>query len=80
MAKVQLTLGKWLKTKGVSQQELAESTGISSGHISRMVNGKTAGIQFEMIHRICEALDIQPSQLLGYVDEEDDEERFQAAS
>lgn len=64
---IQRQLHKLLKKRGKSIYWLAKETGVSEQALSRFMKGKTTGIEFETLNRICEALDCKPGDLLVYV-------------
>lgn len=51
------------KEKGLTQAQLAEILGVSDKSISRWENGKTM-LDFSLYEPLCQALDIQISELL----------------
>ena len=53
-----------LKLSGKSLYRLAKDTGISEQTLKNFMNGKTHGIEFETLDRICEQLKCQPGDLL----------------
>jgi putative transcriptional regulator len=72
-----------------SLSELSQATGITIANLSRLKNGHSRGIRFSSLHKICDALDCAPGDILEQVtneqyvkllgrpplgDEEDDEE------
>ncbi|KAB2918486.1 MAG: helix-turn-helix transcriptional regulator [Hyphomicrobiaceae bacterium] len=55
------------EAKGLTQEELAERTGISVAHISRMENGKR-GVSRENARKIAAALERRAAEVLGLDD------------
>ncbi|WAX12748.1 hypothetical protein EC99P2_00051 [Enterococcus phage EC99P2] len=53
-----------VKRQGITQQELAEETGITQSHISRFLNG-TRGLSFFSFAALCGALGKSPSDFLN---------------
>lgn len=53
-----------LAEKMISQTELHAKTGISRNTISAICRGHSDGIQFDTLDKLCEALEIKPSDLL----------------
>lgn len=62
-------LGQILETKGMTQRQLADMTGISEAHISRLVAGNRNGKLYVWL-RIAKALDLSLDDLI-YVMEDD---------
>ena len=48
------------QAKGMTQVELAEHTGIDQGALSRIENGKTQAMDFDVMARVCDALGCEP--------------------
>ena len=72
-----------------SLSELSQATGITITNLSRLKNGRSRGIRFSSLNKICDALDCTPCDILERVtteqyvkllgrlpmgDDEDDEE------
>ncbi|SHI19356.1 helix-turn-helix domain-containing protein [Desulfosporosinus lacus] len=54
------------KQRGISQSELAESSGLSDTTISHLESTSAYGISMIALYRIAKALDVDPSQLLTF--------------
>lgn len=52
-----------LKEKRISNTEFSEMTGISRTSLSQLANGKSQGIQFDTLERICLSLNVKPGDL-----------------
>jgi len=63
---IKLRLDDLLKEKERSAYWLAKATGMAQPVIWKLTNRKTAGIQFETIARICDALECEPGELFEY--------------
>lgn len=59
-----------LARRKMRSRELAERVGITEQNISLLKSGKVRGVRFETLARICEALDCQPGDLLGWEPDE----------
>lgn len=68
-----LNIDKLLKEKQKSRYWLAKTTGISDGNISRMVKNQTTQAKFDILQKICYALECTPNDLLilGDIPQED---------
>lgn len=53
-----------LAEKMISQTELHAKTGISRSTLIAICKGRSDGIQFDTLDKLCEALEIEPSDLL----------------
>lgn len=62
MKKITINLKNILSQKKMSQIELAKILGISDVKLSRIVNG--VSIKFDMLAKICEALNVEPGDIL----------------
>lgn len=66
--KVMITLGQSIKqhreTRGLTQVQLAELSGLTTTHIQKIEAGKRPGITLYTLARIARGLDITPAQLL----------------
>lgn len=60
--------------KGIMQKELVELTGIRQPTLSAMNNNTAKHIPIDVLDRLCDVLDCQPSDLLVYVREGDNDE------
>lgn len=54
-----------LACKGWSQKKLADETGISESTVSRYLNGERVP-KINNIHKISDALDLDPMEILNY--------------
>ena len=66
---MKITLLETLKRLGKSQYWLAKETGISTSAISNLCNGKTTRIDFDVLQKICEALNCHVSDIIATDDE-----------
>lgn len=65
MAAIRIRLKELLKERRLTQKELSERTGISRVAISNITRGPSA-IRLESIDAICQALEIEPGDLIEY--------------
>lgn len=56
-----------LEKKERSRYWLAREIGVSLQNISKIAKGQTTGIDFDMLERLCEALECQPGDLFRYM-------------
>jgi putative transcriptional regulator len=66
---VQVRLDELLEKRSRSAYWLSKQTDISEVSLYKLRRGKTGGIQFDTLERICKALECQPGDLLVLVDE-----------
>lgn len=60
-----------LARRKMRSRELAARVGITEQNLSLLKSGKVKGVRFETLARICQALDCQPGDLLGYEPKEE---------
>ena len=61
-----VTLDVMLARRKMRGKELAERIGMTEQNLSLLRSGKVKGVRFETLARICDELDCQPADLLGY--------------
>lgn len=59
-----------LHDRRMSLTELSEKVDITLANLSILKTGKAKAIRFSTLEAICQALDCQPGDLLGYLGEE----------
>ncbi len=64
MSHVEIRLRKLRHARRLTQVQLAERTGIDQGAISRIENGQTQAMDFDVMARLCDALKCEPGDLL----------------
>ena len=53
----------------MKSNELAEIVGITTANLSILKTGKAKAIRFSTLEAICKALDCQPADILGYIED-----------
>ena len=61
---MQITLRDTMDKKGKSIYALNKETGVASSTISNLCNNKTTGVRFDVLDKICDALDCEISDIL----------------
>jgi putative transcriptional regulator len=64
---IEAKLDVLLHARRMTLTELADRVGITIVNLSILKNGKAKAIRFSTLEAICEALDCQPGDLLGYL-------------
>ncbi len=54
------------KTRGMTQEELAEKIDITPANLSILKTGKAKAIRFSTLEAICKELDCQPGDILEF--------------
>ena len=54
--------------KGMTQEELAEKVGVKKSAVAKWENGRVSEIKRSNLHRLSEALNLNPNQLLGDIE------------
>ena len=64
--RIVVRLDVMLARRKMTSRELAERIGITEQNLSLLKSGKVKGVRFETLGKICEVLECQPGDLLGY--------------
>jgi putative transcriptional regulator len=56
-----------LKERGRTLYWLAKQLDLNESALSKAASGKTSGLKFEVLDRICDLLEIQPGELLLHI-------------
>lgn len=65
-----VNLDVMMAKRKISLNELSERVGLTLSNLSILKTGKAKAIRFSTLEAICRALDCQPSDILGYVNDE----------
>jgi putative transcriptional regulator len=65
-APVRVRLDEMLSKRGMTLTELSARVDVTVVNLSILKNGRARAIRFSTLARLCEALDCQPGDLLGY--------------
>jgi putative transcriptional regulator len=68
---VKVMLKKIRQSRGLSQNQLAQQIGTSLQNIQKIEYGKTKGIQYEMLNKLCQLLQCQPGDLLEWIPDDE---------
>lgn len=68
---IYIEIEKLLKKKNVTKYWLVKEIGSSYQAVNDMINHKTSGITFEMLQKLCIALNCTPGDLLRYENDEE---------
>jgi putative transcriptional regulator len=63
---IEIRIGELLENRGRSFYWLAKETGISHTTLWRLKKGRTLGINFETLEKMCEVLKCQPGDVLSH--------------
>ena len=66
MGEIIFNIDVMLAKRKMSVTELSNRVGITMANISILKNGKAKAIKVSTLHKLCEALDCQPGDLLEY--------------
>ena len=75
MKMIIVNLDVMMAKRKMSLNELSEKTGITLANLSILKNNKAKAIRFSTLEVICKALDCQPSDILEYRGDYDEEGR-----
>jgi DNA-binding Xre family transcriptional regulator len=65
MSAISVRLGHLRVARGLTQQQLADHTGLRRDTISALERGKSQAIEFGTLARLCDALDVGASDILA---------------
>jgi putative transcriptional regulator len=65
MSAIRVQLAHLRAARGLTQQQLAERTGLRRDTISALERGKSRAIEFDTLARLCDALGVQASDILA---------------
>ena len=63
-----------LAKRKMSVGELADKVGFTMANVSLLKNGKIKALKISTLNKLCRVLECQPSDLLVYVETEDEED------
>ena len=63
---IRVRLDELLSKRGMTLTELSARVDVTVVNLSILKNGRARAIRFSTLARLCEALDCQPGDLLGY--------------
>jgi putative transcriptional regulator len=63
---IRVRLDELLSQRGMTLTELSARVDVTVVNLSILKNGRARAIRFGTLARLCEALDCQPGELLGY--------------
>ena len=63
---IKVTLDEVLGRRNMSLTQLSENIGITLTNLSILKTGKAKAIRFSTLEAICEILDCQPGEILGF--------------
>ncbi len=70
-----VNLDVMMAKRKISLGDLADKVGITQANLSILKNGKAKAIRFSTLEKICEVLDCQPSDILEYKKEDENDEQ-----
>lgn len=65
-----IKLEETMKRKGYNIGSLAEKAGLHRNGISKIINSKNKGIEFDTLQKLCEALDCNIQDIIFYTKDE----------
>ena len=61
-----LRLDRVMADRKISLNELSEKVGVANVNLSKLKNGRVSAIRFSTLEAICDVLDCQPGDILGF--------------
>ena len=72
---IRVTLDRMLLERRMSLTELCDRVGITMANLSILKTGKAKAVRFSTLEALCRELDCQPGDLLGWDDEDEEDDR-----
>ena len=69
--KIVVNLGKIMKDRDISLNELSEAVGVTNVNLSRLKTGKVRAVRFSTLEAICTVLDCKPGDILDIEEQSD---------
>lgn len=66
---VLIKIDELLEQQGKTRYWLAKETGVTYPNIVKLIEGKTTSIKFELLEKICTALNCSPNSIIHFVKE-----------
>ena len=66
MTPIRIRLKEVRESRGLTQVQLAEESGVGRPTISNIENGKTSGIDFEVLEKLANALGVNAAVLIDH--------------
>ena len=63
---ISVHLDRLLADRGMTLTELSQLVGVSTVNLSILKNGRAKAVRFTTLTALCEALDCQPGDILGF--------------
>ncbi len=67
---IEINLDVMMAKRKISSNDLAEKVGITPANLSVLKTGKAKAVRFSTLEKLCEVLDCQPGDILGFRREE----------
>lgn len=64
--RIEIRLDKLLEERGMTLTELSQKVNVTMANLSILKNGHAKAMRFTTLTRLCEVLECQPGDLLGY--------------
>ena len=69
--KIKIKINEMLEKRGISKTQLTYLAFIQRGQLKKLMDGEAARVDFDVLARICHALDCRIEDILEYVPAED---------
>ena len=67
---IKIHLSRMLGEKRMKMSGLADEAGLAKNTVLSLYHERAKGVTFEVLNKLCEALDCQPGDLLEYLPED----------
>lgn len=72
--KIKIKINEMLEKRGISKTQLTYLAFIQRGQLKKLMDGEAARVDFDVLARICNALDCKIEDILEYVPKDPEED------
>jgi putative transcriptional regulator len=68
---IRLSLDKVMKSRGLTQKDIIEITGITRNTVKSLAANASTRIDFPTLDALCRGLNVKPGDLIEYIEDDD---------
>lgn len=72
--RIKIKINEMLEKRGISKTQLTYLAFVQRGQLKKLMDGEAARVDFDVLARICNALDCKIEDILEYVPEDPEEQ------
>ena len=69
--RILITLDQVMAKRKMSLKELSQKTGVSLGNLSIFKTGRSKGVRFSTLNKICKVLECKPCDIIDQISDEE---------